>query len=71
MFHLQYPHVLQYDKVGAVHMNIHMDHPNHNIVLENMNTLSVEHKWFEWGVKEAIYIRAQKPSLSLALHGLE
>ena len=34
-----------------------MDNPNHNIMLENMNTLSVEHKWFERGVKEAIHIR--------------
>ena len=32
-----------------------MDNPNH-ITLENAKILSVEHKWFERGVKEAIYI---------------
>ena len=43
---------------------IHTDNPNHNITLENTKILSVEHKWFERGVKEAIYIRAMNPSLN-------
>ena len=44
--------------------NIHTDNPNHNITLENTKILSVEHKWFERGVKEAIYITAMNPSLN-------
>ena len=36
---------------------IHTDNPNDNITLENTKILSAEHKWFERGVKEAIYIR--------------
>ena len=43
---------------------IHTDSPNHTITLENTKILSVEHKWFERGVKEAIHIRALKPSLN-------
>ena len=44
--------------------HIHTDSPNHTIKLENAKILAVEHKWFERGVKEAIHIRALKPSLS-------
>ena len=32
--------------------------------MENTKILEVEHKWFERGVKEAIHIRALKPSLN-------
>ena len=42
---------------------MHTDNPNHNITLENTKILSVEHKWFERRVKEAIHIRALNPSL--------
>ena len=41
-----------------------MDNHNHNITLENTQILSVEHKWFERGVKEAIHTRALNPSLN-------
>ena len=44
--------------------HIHTDSPNHTIMLENTKILSMEHKLFERGVKEAIYIRALKPSLN-------
>ena len=44
--------------------HIHTDSPDHTITLENMKILEVEHKWFERGVKEAIHIRALKPSLN-------
>ena len=49
---------------SEVSKHIHTDNPNHNIMLENTKILSVEHKWFERGVKEAIYIRAMNPSLN-------
>ena len=49
---------------SEVSKHIHTDNPNHNITLENTKILSVEHKWFERGVKEAIYIRAMNPSLN-------
>ena len=49
---------------SEISKHIHMDDPNHNITLENTKILSFEHKWFERGVKEAIYIRAMNPSLN-------
>ena len=51
-------------KFDSTYRAIHTDNPNHNITLENTKILSVEHKWFERGVKEAIYIRAMNPSLN-------
>ena len=50
--------------MSEVSKHIHMDNPNHKITLENTKIISVEHKWFERGVKEAIYIRALNPSLN-------
>ena len=44
--------------------HIHTDSPDHTITLENTKILAVEHKWFERRVKEAIHIRALKPSLN-------
>ena len=44
--------------------HIHTDSPNHTIMLENTKILSMEHKLFERGVKDSIYIRALKPSLN-------
>ena len=44
--------------------HIHTDSPSHTIMLENTKILSMEHNLFERGVKEAIYIRALKPSLN-------
>ena len=41
-----------------------MDNPNHDIMLENTKILSVENKWFEREVKEAIHIRAFNLSLN-------
>ena len=49
---------------SEVSKHIHTDSPNHTISLDNTKILSVESKWFERGVKEAIYIRALKPSLN-------
>ena len=42
----------------------HPENPDHTVKLENTEVLAVEPKWFERGVKEAIYIRANKPSLN-------
>ena len=39
-------------------------HPNHNIMMENTKILSVEHKWCERGLKEAIHIQALNPSMN-------
>ena len=49
---------------SEVSKHIHTDSPDHTITLENTKILEVEHKWFERGVKEAIHIRALKPSLN-------
>ena len=49
---------------SEVSRHVHSDNPNHNITLENTKILSVEHKWFEREVKEAIHIRALNPSLN-------
>ena len=49
---------------SEVSNHIHTDNPDHTITLENTEILAVEHKWFERGVKEAIHIRALKPSLN-------
>ena len=49
---------------SEVSKHIHTDSPDHTITLDNTKILAVEHKWFERGVKEAIHIRALKPSLN-------
>ena len=49
---------------SEVSNHIHMDNHNHNITLENTQILSIEHKWFERGVKEAIHTQALNPSLN-------
>ena len=38
--------------------NTYSHSPNHITTLENTKILSLEHKWFERGVKEVIYTRA-------------
>ena len=49
---------------SEVSKHIHTDSSSHNILLENTKILAVESNWFERGVKEAIHIRALKPSLN-------
>lgn len=44
--------------------HIHQDCPSHTVSLDSTKLLDKEPKWFERGVKEAIYIRAHKPSLN-------
>ena len=50
--------------ISEVSKHIHTNSPDHTITLENTKILAVKHKWFERGVKEAIHIRALKPSLN-------
>ena len=57
-------HRRQSSTTSEVLKHIHMANPNHNITLENTKILSVEHKLFKRGVKEAIHIRALNPSLN-------
>ena len=47
-----------------VFKHIHVDHPQHSVELDNTEVLTTEPRWFERGVKEAIYIRALNPSLN-------
>ena len=44
--------------------HMHTENSIHNIMLQNTKILSVERKWFEGKVKEAISIRLFKPSLN-------
>ena len=44
--------------------HIHTDQPEHTVELDNTEILTTEPRWFERGVKEAIYIRALNPSLN-------
>ena len=44
--------------------HIHNATPKHAIDLEHTNVLTVEPRWFERGVKEAIFIRAYSPTLN-------
>ena len=41
-----------------------MEAPGHSIDLNNTDILTVEPRWFERGVKKAIYIKAFSPSLN-------
>ena len=49
---------------SEVSKHLHTDCPDHSISLDNTNILSVEPEWQERGIKEAIYIRARKPTLN-------
>ena len=49
---------------SEVAKHIHTDQPEHTVELDNTEILITEPRWFERGVKEAIYIRALNPSLN-------
>ena len=49
---------------SEVSRHIHQDCPNHTVSLRNTKVLAVEPKWFERGVKEAIHIKLERPSLN-------
>ena len=49
---------------SEVSQHIHIESPGHYIDLEKVKILDREARWFERGVKEAIYIRAYQPTLN-------
>ena len=49
---------------SEVAKHIHTDQPEHTVKLDNIEILTTEPRWFERGVKEAIYISALNPSLN-------
>ena len=49
---------------SEVSKHIHQDNPDDGVAMDKTEILAVEPKWFERGVKEAIYIRATQPSLN-------
>ena len=49
---------------SEVSQHIHSDSPGHTVSLESVTILDRDPSWFSRGVKEAIYIRAHRPSLN-------
>ena len=49
---------------SEVSQHIHIESPGHKIDLEKVKILDREPRWFERGVKEAIYIRINQPTLN-------
>ena len=57
-------HLRPSSTTSEVSEHIHLEQPEHSVELENTEILTTESRWFERGVKEAIYIRALNPSLN-------
>ena len=49
---------------SEISRHLHKDCPGHSVNIQNAKILDREPRWFERGVKEAIYIRAEQPSLN-------
>ena len=49
---------------SEVSQHIHIESPGHHVDINQVQVLDRESRYFERGVKEAIYIRAFKPSLN-------
>ena len=49
---------------SEVSRHIHTDQPGHSISIEDTKVLTVEPRWHERGIKEAINIRIHQPSLN-------
>ena len=49
---------------SEVSQHIHIESPGHEVDLTKVQVLDREERYFERGVKEAIYIRANRPSLN-------
>ena len=49
---------------SEVSQHIHIESPDHHVELEEVKILDREQRYFETGVKEAIYIRVNQPSLN-------
>ncbi len=44
--------------------HIHLEAPGHQVNIESVKVLDKDHRYFERGVKESIYIRAHQPTLN-------
>ena len=44
--------------------HIHLKAPGHQLDFEKTRILDRDARWFQRGIREAIYIRAQKPTLN-------
>ena len=49
---------------SEVSRHIHIEEPEHQVDIERVKILAVEPRWFERGVREAIYIRTERSSLN-------
>ena len=49
---------------SEVAQHLHVESPGHQIDFTDAKVLDRDHRWFERGVREAIYIRAQEPTLN-------
>ena len=49
---------------SEVAQHIHIESPGHSVDISDVRILDTEHRWFERGVKESIYIRAHNPTLN-------
>ena len=49
---------------SEVARHIHVEQPDHTVKMDNTSILTTEARWFERGVKEAIYIKAMQPNLN-------
>ena len=49
---------------SKVSNHIHIESPGHHIDLDEVKILDREPRWFERGVKEAIYIKVNNPTLN-------
>jgi len=49
---------------SEVAKHIHQDQPGHTIDIDNTKVLTVEPRWYERGIKEAVNIRIHRPTLN-------
>ena len=49
---------------SEVSNHVHIESPDHHIDLDEVQILDKEPRWFERGVKEAIYIKVNNPTLN-------
>ena len=47
-----------------VSRHILIDNPEHQVDIDGVKILAVEQRWFERGVREALHIRMEQPSLN-------
>ena len=49
---------------SEVAKHLHVDCPGHSVDFKNAKVLDQDQRWLERGIKEAVYIRAHKPTLN-------